>query len=105
MTSLDCGCGAGRETALHLILDCQDTTAERWDLVETLGATIPMDRNSLAEATKNCTTGGGIVRWLLKLGRLKEFRLAIRLAQDSSTVEDIEREAAMRGGAAAGLWG
>ena len=67
---------------------------------------MPTDRSSLAEATKSHTTGGEfIVRWLFKLGRLREFRLAIRLAQDNSTVEDIEREAAMRGGAAAGSWG
>ena len=58
-----------------------------------------------AEATKKGTSGGEIVRWLLKLGRLREFRLAIRLAQDSSKMEDIEREAAMREGAAAGSRG
>ena len=69
--------------------------------MEALGAATPTDRGSLTGATKNGTTGGEIVRWLLKLGRLREFRLAIRLAQDSSEVEDVEREAAMRGGAAA----
>ena len=73
--------------------------------MEVLGAATPIDRSSLAEATKNGNTGGEIVRWLLKLGRLREFRLAIRLAQDSSEVEDVEREAAMHGGAAAGSWG
>ena len=105
VTSPGCECGAGRETALHLILECRDTIAQRWDLMEALGTATPTDRSSLTEATKSHTTGGEIVRWLLKLGRLREFRLAIRLAQDNSTVEDIEREAAMRGGAAAGSRG
>jgi len=105
VTSPGCECGAGRETALHLILECRDTTSQRWDLMEALGAATPTDRSSLAEATKNGNTGREIVRWLLRLGRLREFRLAIRLAQDSSEVEDVEREAAMRGGAAAGSWG
>ena len=73
--------------------------------METLGSAAPTDRSSLAEATKSCTTSGELVRWLLRLGRLREFRLAIRLAQDNGTVEDIEREAAMRGSAAAGSWG
>ena len=73
--------------------------------METLGAATPTDRSSLAEATKSRTTGGEIVRWLLKLGRLKEFRLAIRLAQDNGAEEDVEREAAMCGSAAAGSWG
>ena len=105
MTSPGCECGAGRETALHLILECRDTTSQRWDLMEALGAATPMDRSSLAEATKNGNTGREIVRWLLRLDRLREFRLAIRLAQDSSEVEDVKREAAMCGGAAAGSWG
>ena len=87
-----CECGAGRETALHLILECRDTASQRWDLMEALGAATPIDRSSLAEAMKNSTTGGEIVWWLLRLGRLREFRLAIRLAQDSSAVEDVERE-------------
>ena len=73
--------------------------------MEALGTATPTDRSSLAEATKSGTTGGELVRWLLKLGRLKEFRLAIRLAQDSSMEEDIEGEAAMRGSAAAGSRG
>ena len=103
VTSPGCECGAGRETALHLILECRDTTSQRWDLMEALGAATPTDRSSLAEATKNGNTGREIVRWLLRLGRLREFRLAIRLAQDSSKVEDIEREAVMCRGAAAGL--
>ena len=78
---------------------------QRWDLIEVLRAATPTDQSSLAEATKKGTSGGEIVRWLLKLGRLREFRLAIRLAQDGSKMEDIEKEAAMREGAAAGSGG
>ena len=73
--------------------------------MEALGSATPIDQSSLAEAIKSCTTGGELVRWLLKLGRLREFRLAIRLAQDSSMEEDIEGEAAMHRSAAAGLRG
>ena len=80
MTSPGCKCRAGRETALHLILECRDTALQRWDLIEVLGAATPTDQSSLAEAIKKGTSGGEIVRWLLKLGRLREFRLAIRLA-------------------------
>lgn len=57
----------------------------------------------MAEVTSNNNTGAEVARWLLKLGRLTEFRLAIRLARDSTMTEDIEREAAMHTSAAAGL--
>ena len=80
MTSLGYKYRAGREIALHLILECRNIILQRWDLIEVLGAATPIDRSSLAEATKNSNTGGEIVWWLLKLGRLREFRLAIRLA-------------------------
>ena len=105
VTSPDCNCGAGRDIVLHLIIECRDTIVRRWDLMEALGTAMPIDRSSLAEAIKSGTTGGELVRWLLKLGRLREFRLAIRLAQDDSPEEDAEREAAMRGSAAAGSRG
>ena len=58
VTSPGCECGAGRETALHLILECRDTISQRWDLMEALEAATPTDRSSLAEATKSGTTGG-----------------------------------------------
>jgi hypothetical protein len=105
VTSPGCQCGAGRETALHILTECRDTEAQRADLRAALGSAAFGNRISLAEATSNNYTGGVIVRWLLKQGRLKEFRLAIRLAQDSSVTEDFEREAAMRTGAAAGSLG
>ena len=59
----------------------------------------------MAKATSSNDTGAIVARWLLGLGRLPEFRLAIRLAGDSSKTEDFEREAAMRVGAAAGSTG
>ena len=69
-----------------------------------IGIDKPMPSTRPQPVTKG-TSGGEIVWWLLKLGRLREFRLAIRLAQDSSEMEDIEKEAAMREGAAAGSGG
>ena len=98
-------CGLGKEIALYLLTECRETIVQRWDLIEILGATMPTDCNSLAEATTNRNRSRVIVRWLLGLGRLREFQLAIRLAQDNSMEEDIEREAAMRRGAAAGSRG
>ena len=58
-----------------------------------------------SEATSSNDTGAIVARWLLGLGRLPEFRLAIRLAGDSSRTEDLEREAVKREGAAAGPTG
>lgn len=59
----------------------------------------------MAKVTSNNNINIEVACWLLKLGRLTEFRLAIRLIRDSSITEDIEREAAMYTGAAAGSIG
>jgi hypothetical protein len=109
VASPDCDCGGGRDTVLHLITEYRDITTQRQDLRKALGSAIPTNRSSLTEATKSGTTGGELVHWLLKLGRLREFRLAIRLvirlAQDNSPDKDVKREAAMHGSVIAGSRG
>ena len=85
--------------------ECRDTETQREDLRAALRLVAFTDHSSLARATSDNDTGAVIVRWLLKLSRLPEFRLAIRLAQDSSAIEDVEREVAVRGGTAAGSTG
>jgi hypothetical protein len=105
VTSPGCQCGAGRETAIHILTECRDTEEQRIDLRIALGSSAFTDRGGMAEATSSNDTGAIVARWLLGLGRLPEYRLAIRLARDSSMTEDIEREAAMREGAAAGSTG
>jgi hypothetical protein len=42
------------------------------------------DREGFNAALADGDSGRIIARWLLRLGRLKEFRLAVKLARDSS---------------------
>ena len=105
VTSPGCQCGAGRETAIHILTECRDTEDQRTGLRAALGASAFTDRQGMGRATSSNDTGAIVARWLLGLGRLPEFRLAIRLAGDSSRTEDIEREAVKREGAAAGPTG
>ena len=67
------------ETAAHITLHCLSYEAERRDLQNMLPRPIRTTRD-LAEITSSEGAALTLVRWFLRLGRLKEYRLAIRLA-------------------------
>ena len=83
-----CRCGIGDETPLHLATACPGTERQRANLRRELGEKAFTDRAGFDAATADGDTGRVIARWLLRLGRLKEFRLAMRLARDSSNEEE-----------------
>ena len=83
-----CRCGIGDETPLHLATACPGTERQRANLRRELGEKAFTDRAGFDAATADGDTGRVIARWLLRLGRLKEFRLAMRLAHDSSNEEE-----------------
>ena len=81
-------CGIGDETPLYLATACPSTEQQRADLRRELGEASFMDRAGFEAATADGDTGRVIARWLLRLGRLKEYRLAMRLARDSTNEDN-----------------
>lgn len=74
-----CRCGRTPETAAHLILHCTDLATQRRALDEALGRPLRTCRD-LADATMKKESAETIVRWVLRLERLQEYRLAQRIA-------------------------
>ncbi|EAQ83381.1 hypothetical protein CHGG_09785 [Chaetomium globosum CBS 148.51] len=84
-----CRCGMARETFEHLVLECNGAAdkPQPW----------PDDGAELLEWLGNVEKAAIVVGWVLGLGRLNEFRLAVALEN-----EDNNEEA--RGGAEAERW-
>jgi hypothetical protein len=86
-----CSCGYARETAAHLVLNCPDVEEDRERLRATL-RTNPMQNSiDFRRATESNDTAAVLVRWVLSLGRLREYRLAVRLENDEEDEEDEDR--------------
>ena len=86
-----CECGEGRETAEHVVLRCPLLYQER----QALQAKLPTPlrtRRDFAEATANKESAKAIVRWLLNISRLQEYRVAERLARDTTGPEEEDGE-------------
>jgi hypothetical protein len=73
-----CHCGLGKETPVHLVLFCPDLAEERRRLQEALAPAPLRTGRDFATATARLKTAVIIVRWLLSLGRLPEYRRAVR---------------------------
>jgi hypothetical protein len=70
-----CHCGKAPETVAHMVLKCSDPKLED-------GRPQLRDRHALMKALGNRLDAARIVAWLLKLGRLQEYRLAVELEQE-----------------------
>jgi hypothetical protein len=67
-----CRCGQAQETVAHLVLRCEDRELA-------MGRPELRDRHDLMEALGNRSGAAQIVTWLMGLGRLREYRLAMEL--------------------------
>jgi hypothetical protein len=75
-----CPCGSGPETPEHLAVHCPELQRERLSL-RGVGGQTPTTRRDFAEASRRPETAGALAKWMLRTGRLPEFRLAERLAR------------------------
>jgi hypothetical protein len=74
-----CSCGGGPETPEHLVVHCPRLEQQRWNHQWRTGRP-PSTRRDFAEASADPKTAGDLARWVLRTGRLSEFRLARQLA-------------------------
>jgi hypothetical protein len=72
-----CRCGTAPEAVAHPVLYCPDIEEEREELSEITGRTLRNRGDFMALAT-DPETAGTLTKWLLSLGRLQEFRLAVQ---------------------------
>ena len=84
MLSLYCECGEGKETVEHLVIHCP-LTSQGWHALEA-SLTVPLrTRRDFAKATAKKKNAKAIVRWLLDIGRLREYHVAKLLAKDDAS--------------------
>lgn len=86
-----CSCGYARETVAHLALTCPDTAEARVRLRTALQPKPMQDRFDFREATESNHIAALLVRWVLGLGRLREYLLAVRLENGEDDGEDQDR--------------
>jgi hypothetical protein len=72
-----CQCGRAPETVAHLVLKFSDPKLED-------GRSQLRDRHALMKALGNRLDAARMVAWLLKVGRLQEYRLAVELEQEEA---------------------
>ena len=77
-----CACGIGHKTVPHLILECPDLAIERRRLP------LPIrNRRELRARLADRRWAPCISRWLLALGRLSEYRVALKLRDEEEPRE------------------
>jgi hypothetical protein len=91
-----CPCGTGPETPEHIIIHCPDLQQERLGL-QSIGRHSPRTRRDLAEASRHPSTAGALAKWMLRIGRLWEFRLAEQIARAEEAPEEALKEVEERG--------
>lgn len=87
-----CSCNNGRETVAHLVLHCADLAEERRKLIIALKGERIVNSRELRAALAQKKKATRITTWLLGLGKLREYRLALELLEED---ENEKREAAM----------
>jgi len=71
------GCGNGKETVLHLVVEYEHTREKSSELTVHVGNELDLHR-----VLSDKTEANGLMGWILGLGRLREYRLAMELAQE-----------------------
>jgi hypothetical protein len=94
-----CSCGNGKETVLHLVVECEHTREKSSELTVHVGNELDLHR-----VLSDKTEANRLLGWILGLGRLREYRLAIELAQElkDTTGANTERRATRSESALAG---
>lgn len=82
-----CRCGGAPETVAHLVISCKELEASE-------GRPRARDHHALLEMLGSKEGAARIVRWLMSLGRLREYNLAIELEDqvEREDEEEAERE-------------
>jgi hypothetical protein len=78
-----CSCGLAPETSYHIAVDCLFTAIARDRLAISLVPRALRSHRDFAAALTDLDRAQTIVRWFLKLNRLKEFRLAVEIGGTS----------------------
>ncbi len=77
------------ETTIHLAIEYQETTEERQKLNAEIATPIHT-RYNFDLALKNLLMAGKVTKWMLRLGRLYQYRLAIHIDKESEELQKIE---------------
>lgn len=80
-----CTCGGGRETARHVLFYCARETERRLRHESIHGLMTP---SHLSDPIK----AGGLAKWLMRTGRLEQYRLAVQLIQEYEVDDEADRE-------------
>jgi hypothetical protein len=83
-----CSCGLAPETPCHIAVDCPLTATARNRLAVSLAPRTLRSYRDFAAALTDPDRAQTIVRWFLKLNRLKEFRLAVEIGGTGGTSKD-----------------
>jgi hypothetical protein len=86
-----CPCSIGPETPEYIIIHCPDLQQERLGLRSIRGH-LPRTRRDLAETSTHPSTVGALAKWMLRIGRLREFRLAEQIARAEKAPEEAPEE-------------
>nr|AAA21781.1 pol-like protein [Neurospora crassa] len=73
-----CACGLEKETFAHIVLNCLDAETLFWSDPDSW----PLSKEELQEYLDDGVKAERILSWALRLGRLKEYRLAVELEED-----------------------
>jgi hypothetical protein len=84
-----CSCENGKETVLHLVVECENTRHHVSDLSVHVGNELDLHRVLSDRVEANQLLG-----WLLDLGRLREYRLAVELMEGLSECTGTRAEGA-----------
>jgi hypothetical protein len=84
------------------MIHCPDLQQERLGL-QSIGGHSPRTRRDLAEASRHPSTAGALAKWMLRIGRLREFRLAEQIARAEEAPEEALEEEEVEGEASRDL--
>jgi hypothetical protein len=77
VTTPYCRCGLAKETFEHIVLECRETE-DTWLWGD---PTWPTNIEQLHDELETVAGAERIVRWALRLGRLQEYKLAVKIEQ------------------------
>ncbi len=88
-------CSQVPEMAIHLAIECQETTEEKWRLNIEITVLIYI-RYNFDLVLKDLLMAGKVIKWMLKLGHLHQYRLAIYIDGESEELQKTEIKTAKK---------
>ncbi len=77
------------ETATDLVIECQETTEERRRFSAEIAVPI-YTRHDFDLVLKDLLVAGKVAKWMLRLGHLHQYRLAIYIGEESKELQKAE---------------